>query len=211
MAAVGFQPDAMSRVVAGVALFAMVIALGVLVAAHLRRTGLSPLHNAVSQYGISSAAPLYRTQTLAMAVAAAALIVSGAMSLREGGIVEVATLLGVFAVTRAAISWYPMDVPGSPRSHVGTMHGILAASAFVSVGLAANRLSRILNSHHLVPWWSSTSGLASVVMALTLVVMFASRLSPGVRRYFGLIERLFYLSCSAWLVAFAVACAFTRS
>lgn len=210
MATSVFQPDVVSQLTAGAGLVCMVVAVSALVVAHLRPTGLSPLRNAVSHYGISSAAVFYRVQTIAMALAAVVLAISVGSSLHVGGVGEVVVFLLLFAIARALISWYPMDVPGAPSTSHGSMHRLLAFAAFISIAVAARLLSNLLGSNIVSPGWQHLSAGLSVALTVTLVLMFAARLSESVRRYFGLIERLFYVSCISWLVVTCWACAFLR-
>ena len=88
---------------------------------HLAPTGLSALRDAVSRYGISPFRGFYRVMTLGLAVAGAALAGGMAAALRGPERIQVVGLLAVFACARAAISRYPMDAPGDPRSPSGAV------------------------------------------------------------------------------------------
>ena len=110
-------------VVALVALATVVASLGY---AHLEPTGLSPVRNAVSQYGISPARSDYRVATLAFAAAGIALAVAFSQAIDHRA---------------ALISWFPMDAPGSERTATGQLHGMLAIAAFGSATIAAFRLA----------------------------------------------------------------------
>lgn len=208
MATSVFQPDVVSRLLAGVGLVSMVVALASLVMAHLRPTGLSPLRNPVSQYGISSAAPFYRAQTIAMALAALVLAVALQRCLHGGGVGEILVFLILFAAARALISWYPMDAPGAPSSSHGSIHRLLAFAAFISVSVAARLLNSFLSSNAVPNDWHRLSAALSLALVITLLLMLLARLSDGMRRYFGLIERLFYVSCISWLIMTCWVCAF---
>lgn len=187
------------------------VGLGVTIASlaylHLTPTGLSPLHNAVSQYGITDKRRGYRAATISLGVAGAAVAV-GIRSAIAGKRVElVVALLGVFAVARAVISWFPMDEPGSPRTSTGQTHGLIAIVTFSSAMVAALRLGQVLSKssrwHGLGPV-SLGFGLAMVV---SIAGMFLARGNPEIRRYFGAIERVLYIAIIGWLTVFAVACA----
>lgn len=205
-----FRPDAVSRALGVVGLVSMFVAVVALVVAHLRPTGLSPLRDAVSRYGISSAAVWYRTQTIAMALAAVVLSIAMERSLHLGGVSELVVLLVVFASARALISWYPMDAPGTPVSSHGSVHRLLAVVAFVSVTAASKLLNSMLSPTRVsAPWRHLSAGL-SWTLIISLVLMLGARVSVGVRRRFGLFERLFYVSCIAWIVASCGAVALLR-
>ena len=132
---------AVAGVIALIALAATLVSLAYL---HLEPTGLSPLHNAVSQYGITPFRGGYRAATLAFAAAGVALAVavSRAVTMSGGAVI---VLLIVFAVSRAAISWFPMDAPGAERTSTGQLHGLLAIAAFGSATIAAFRLATALS------------------------------------------------------------------
>jgi len=174
---------------------------------HLGPTGLSPVRDAVSQYGITSFRAGYRVATIAFAVAGVALAVGVDRAISGTGRTAVVLLLIVFASSRAAISWFPMDVPGTERTSTGQMHGLLAFGAFVSAAIAALRLGEVLSREakwHSLALMSSCLGWAMV--AFLAGIMFA-RSSPRMRAGFGAIERGFYLSAIGWFAVFAYACA----
>ena len=123
-----------------VALVGLLATVASLVYLHLVPSGLSPLHNAVSQYGISAYRGGYRATTISFGVAGAALAVGVAAvdpGTRMGAVVA---LLVVFAIARLVISWAPMDVPGSRVTRTGMLHWLLAVAAFGSLTAAAFNL-----------------------------------------------------------------------
>ncbi len=175
--------------------------LGALVALHLAPTGLSALRNAVSQYGITSYRSGYRVQTIGYAVAGLGAAIG--VSALPGPVAIPAGLCLIFAAARALISWFPMDEPGSARTATGRRHGILAAAAFAGAGLAAWQLAKLLRHDTLHPAIATASTALAAVMTIMLLAMLVS-VRTGQGRYFGLIERGFYLSMTAWLATVAV-------
>ncbi|MGH9056259.1 MAG: DUF998 domain-containing protein, partial [Acidimicrobiales bacterium] len=111
-------------------------------------------------------------------------------------------LCALFAGTRLVISWFPMDAPGADPTVTGRRHGQLAMSAFVSVGIAAATLSRVLRDHHADGSLAGPSGALAAVMLVALVAMALDRRAGG--GHFGLAERCFYAAMTAWLVVVAV-------
>lgn len=187
------------------------IALGVVVASlgwlHLQPTGLSPVRNAVSQYGITAFRAGYRVATIAFGLAGLALAVGIDRATPGSGASLVIALLAIFALARGAISWFPMDAPGQPRTSTGTIHGLLAIAAFASVAYAALRLGRILPN---ATRWHSLGPASTALgwgMIASLLGMALARGHPAIRAYFGAIERAFYLLAIAWVGLFAIACA----
>ena len=195
---------ATAGVIALLALAAVVASLGYL---HLEPTGLSPVRDAVSQYGITTFRAAYRVATIAFAVAGLALAAGIDRSVAGHGRVVVVLLLLVFAIARAVISWFPMDAPGAARTSTGHTHGLLAIAAFGSATIAAFRLAGVLSSqgtwHSLAP----VSLALGCAMLACLVAMALARSVPAVRARFGAVERGFYVCAIAWFAVFAVACA----
>jgi len=188
------------------ALLALAVTVASLGYLHFAPTGLSPVRNAVSQYGITPFRAGYRVATLAFGAAGAAL--AAGLGLAAGGAGEaVVALLVVFAIARAAISWFPMDAPGTARTPTGQMHGLLAIGAFACATLAAFRLAGVLSREDRWHWLISVSTALGGLMAACLVGMALARAFPAVRARFGAVERGFYLAAIAWFAVFSVACA----
>ncbi len=188
-----------------VALLALAAVVASLTYLHLEPTGLSPVRNAVSQYGITDFRAGYRAATIAFAVAGIALATALHRELSGQRAKLVLLLLVLFAVARAAISWFPMDAPGTERTSTGSMHGVLAIVAFGGVTAAAFRLGSVLSSG---PRWHSlgpvSAGLGWAMLGCLLAMML-SRGLPWLRTKFGAIERAFYACAIAWFAVFAVA------
>jgi sirohydrochlorin ferrochelatase len=147
---------------------------------HLAPTGYSPVGDAVSRYGVGRYARWYQAQATAAGLAAVALAVA------LGGPKRVVVLLALFAAARLAITQAPLDA--RPLAH-----WLLVALAFGSVTIAAIRLT---GSEHGTPALGWT-------MAALLAVMTLTRRNPPLRRWFGLIERGFYVAMLAWLTLVA--------
>ena len=180
-------------------------AVGALVYLHLSPTGLSPLRNAVSQYGISAYRSWYRVMTIAMGVGGAGIAVAVASGLQGTDVATVAVLIAIFAGCRVAISWFPMDAPGSPRTSTGAAHGLLAAVTFGSVAAGAIRLCKVLEATPRLDLLASTSRVLGWVMVACFAVLLLSRLGPELRRYFGATERALYVAIIAWLIVIGIA------
>ncbi|MDA8297698.1 MAG: DUF998 domain-containing protein [Actinomycetota bacterium] len=181
--------------VAGAALIAAGLAIGLaaLVLLHALPTGLSPLRNAVSQYGITEYRGAYRIQTLAYATAGVGAAVGVAGLPGSAGIVV--ALCATFAIARALISWFPMDAPAADRTPTGSRHAVLAVAAFVAAGLASRELARLLDQDKIHGGIAAANGVLSLLMGLCLLSMVVARRT----RYFGGVERAFYVCMTAWL------------
>ena len=180
-----------------------------LVVLHVLPTGLSPLTNPVSQYGITSYRLGYRVQTIAMGIAAiAAAIGISKLSIRGGPLVVV--LLVIFGAARLAISWFPMDVPGAARTEPGRRHGVRALAAVGGATLAALRLGTDLSGSNV--WVQARWPIAGlgIAMLVSLLSMGATRRSESMRHYFGLVERAFYAGTIGFLFVVAIELVRTR-
>lgn|SRR5487761_2736649 len=168
-------------------------ALSALVSLHVLPSGLSPLRDAVSQYGISRLHLGYRIATIMLGLAGIFTSIGVADGLAGSTSAVVAPLV-IFGLARLVISWYPMDEPGAPPTSIGRAHGLIAIVTFISATIAAIRLGFDLSSsgewHGALRWIQASGG----VMFAALIGMAFGRRAPEIARYFGLLERLFYLA-----------------
>ena len=190
-----------------VALVGLAGSVGSLVYLHVVPSGLSPLRNAVSQYGISPYRSGYRAATISFGVAGAALAIGIGTAVHRQGTSTVVALLIVFAVCRLVISWFPMDTPGASFTSTGRNHGLLAIATFGSVTIAAFRLGTTLSGAMV---WQSLSTVSTVfgwVMLAFVIWMFVGRRTRVGHVGFGAVERGLYVAMLGWASVFAVACA----
>lgn len=192
----------LAQILAVIALVGVAAAVVSLVILHIVPTGFGPVRDAVSAYGISRYRLFYRAQTIATAVAAAALAIA-LPSRIETHAVRAVIFLVILAVVRAGIGWFPMDDPAGGRSSTGRVHNLLAFAAFAAASVGGFMVAIAFSSDPaLAPFAAVSQGLGwemSVASALTIVSAIA------MRAIFGLLERLIYLGMFAWLVVTAVA------
>lgn len=192
----------MTAALGAVAMAGLAVTIASLVWLHLVPMGLSPLRNAVSQYGISVHRGGYRVATLGFGAAGAALAAGALVGPAFPGCRLVAGLLALFSLARLLISWAPMDQPGAPRTTSGVVHWILAVAAFGAVTAAAVR-----SGHGLSGQWATGATGSQVlgwVMLAGLLGLPLARPGGPLRGYFGAAERLFYLGAIAWSVLAAL-------
>lgn len=179
-----------------VALGAVGVAVAALGTLHALPTGLSPLANPVSEYGISRYRVGYRVLTIAMAVAGLADAVAVARGVHGG--VTVVVALVVFALARAVISWAPMDLPGATPTPAGRTHNLLALVTFTAAVVASIRLGLVLRS--------ADGSAAGALRWLGWLILAAgsAMVSAAGTRVFGLVERVLYAAILTWLVLVAL-------
>jgi len=187
-----------------VTLVGVSVAVVTLIVLHAVPTGLSPVRDAVSRYGITQYRLGYRVLTVSMGVAglAAALGISQVLTGRWGVVVG---CLVAFGGARLVISWFPMDAPNAPRTQTGTTHGLLAVVTFAAATLAAFRLGGLVSGTG--QWTGQGTALTWCGWYLLggLVAVIAARRVPSARWSFGLVERGFYLGVLGWLALVGVA------
>lgn len=172
-----------------------------LLALHLLPTGLAPQEHAVSEYGIGRYRLGYRAMTLAMGAAGTSAAVGVATAFPVGGRTVAVILLAVFAACRLAISWFPMDPPGTTTpTPIGAAHVALAIGAFVSAPFAASRMYRGVSGLAGYGGYATALQVAVWVSGASVVGMLLLR-RGGLRRWFGAIERLVYLGIFVLLFA----------
>jgi hypothetical protein len=165
-------------------------------------TGRSVVRDAVSDHGADPAYRLfYRVLVVLLGLGALLLVIALAhgTDVTRGGLIW----LGVYAVSRVAIAWFPTDLPGAPVTAVGRVHLALAAAAFTAIAFAAVDLTPSLADQ---PGWGA-GGLLSVLewaVVVTAAGTLVTRVVMPLRVVFGLVERLLYAASVAFLLTVAV-------
>jgi hypothetical protein len=189
-----------------IALIAVVVAFGTLIYLHIAPTGLSPVVNAISQYGITRFSLGYRIVTIALGISGLAIAVGVSFGLPTQSTGLWVISLSVFGVARLIISWFVLDAPGDSRTMSGRNHDIISLITFVAMTTAAFLAEGPLAAE---ASWSSLApvsvALGSAMGVFTLAALVFA-LVPRLRRVFGIAERLLYAAVIAWLAVFAIAC-----
>jgi hypothetical protein len=199
----GAQSDTTGAVLA--ALSAACVGAGAvsLVWVDVLHTGRSAVRDAVSDHGADPRYRLfYRVLVVLLGVGAALLLaaLASGTGVASGGLIW----LGVYAVSRVAIAFFPIDPPGAGVTAVGRVHLVLAAAAFTAIAFAAADLTPSLGDQ---PGWGGASGLLDVLRWAVVAAAFATlvtRVVPQLRGAFGLVERLLYAASFAFLLTVAV-------
>jgi len=193
----------LAQISAVVTMLGVLVALVALILLHGLPTRLSPIRDAVSAYGISPYRGLYRTQTIATAVAAAALAVAVSSAVPSGSTLAV-VFLAILAVARLIIGWFPMDAPGTSRTSTGRVHNLLAFAAFAAASVGGFMVGiAFANDPGLAPFADVSSILGWIMSAASVLTLLAA-VVPALRGIFGLAERVIYLAMLAWLTYSAV-------
>jgi hypothetical protein len=164
----------------------------VLIRLHTLPTGLSPMRDAISDYGTTPFHIHYRGMVVLLGAGAGCL----ALALHDAGDVSSRGLvwLWVFALSRIAIAAFMTVRPGRRVTGEARVHLLLAAAAFTSIAFAAPTISGDLEL---------AQPLATLVI-VTAVATLVARALPRLAGVFGAVERGLYAAFLAWLIVVAI-------
>ncbi|SKB03212.1 Protein of unknown function [Agreia bicolorata] len=194
----------MVTAIAVIALLGVAVCLGCLIYLHVAPTGLSPVHDPVSQYGITDYFTFYRAAALSLGVAALMLAVGLIEALTEANAAGIVFLV-ILGFARLTIGWVPMDAPGAPRTATGLRHNLLATAFFASATVAAFLFTGTFAGDTVLSGIAPASAVLSWAMAIFSALILLTSLVGPLKRYFGLVERLLYVAVLAWIATVAIA------
>jgi hypothetical protein len=175
-----------------------------LIALHLLPTGYNPVRDAVSDYGIGRYHGWFWLQSVAGGVGCLALGIALAQ-LHPFTPSQVVVALIVTACARFLIPFFATDQHGNRFQTLhGIIHMILAVIAFGGLVWAATGLWSTLS--HYPAWHSAQSPLTIIpwiMLGSVIAVLLAIR-GPRLKPFFGVFERLFYLSSITWVLIVAI-------
>jgi hypothetical protein len=180
------------------------IQVGALIALHVLPTGYDPISDAVSDYGVGLYRGWFWTQVVTGGLACLFLAIALAQ-LHPFTPVQAIVALIVTAAARFLVPFFATDQGGNRfQTTHGIVHMILAVLAFGGLVWAATGLWGTL-SHY--PAWHGAEGLLTIVpwvmLGCVIAVVLAIR-GPRLKPFFGLFERLFYLSSFVWFFTVAI-------
>jgi hypothetical protein len=190
--------------IAVIALLGVAVCLGCLIYLHVAPTGLNPVHDPVSQYGITDYFTFYRAAALSLGVAALMLAVALIEALTEANAAGIVFLV-ILGFARLTIGWVPMDAPGAPRTATGLRHNLLATAFFASATVAAFLFTSTFAGDAGLSGIAPASGVLAWAMAVFSALILLTSLVGPLKRYFGLVERLLYVAVLAWIATVATA------
>jgi hypothetical protein len=175
-----------------------------LIVVHLLHTGYDPVRDAISDYGVGPYRPWYWSQAVAGGAGCLALGI-GLAQLHPFTPTYALDALIATAVARFLLPFFPTDQHGS-RFHTarGVVHMLLAVIAFGGLVWAATDLWATLR--HYPAWHGAKSALTIipwVMLGSVLAVVLAIR-GPRLKRFFGVFERVFYISSITWVLTVAI-------
>jgi len=187
-----------------VAALATAVQAGALIILHLLPTGYYPVRDAVSDYGVGPYRGWFWLQAVAGGVSCLALGIALA-GLHPFTPTQAVVALVVTAGSRFLIPFFATDQQGSRFQTLhGVVHMILAVIAFGGLVWAATDLWSTLRHY---PAWNGAEGALTVIpwimLGSVIAVVLAIR-GPRLKPFFGVFERLFYLSSITWGLIVAI-------
>ncbi len=192
------------------AILALIAFLGYfagMVALHVLPTGFRPLYNTVSDYSRGRFGPLARAMTALNVLGTLGLLAAlrGSVAsppLAGSGL----TAMGVLAICRLGMVFLLTDESGTKASPGGLIHALLAVVSFAAAIFAVTTITQDLEA---LPAWHGVMPILAPLssMSFPLVIALLLTLTPGLRRVFGLMERIFLADVNLWLLIAAGALA----
>jgi hypothetical protein len=175
-----------------------------LIALHLLPTGYNPVRDAVSDYGEGPYRGWFWLQAVAGGVGCLALAIALAQ-LRLFTPTQAVVALIAAAAARFLIPFFATDQQGNRFQTIhGTIHMILAVISFGGLVWAATGLWSTLRHY---PAWHGAEGALTIIpwimLGSVIAVVLAIR-GPRLKPFFGIFERLFYLSSITWVLIVAI-------
>jgi Protein of unknown function (DUF998) len=187
-----------------VAALATALQAAALIVLHFLPTGYSPVRDAVSDYGVGPYRTWFWLQAVTGGVGCLALGIALAQ-LHPFTPTQVVVALIVTAAARFLIPFFATDQHGSRfQTAHGIIHMILAVIAFGGLIWAATGLWSTLRHY---PAWQGAEGALTILPWIMLGSVIAALLAirgPRLKPFFGVFERLFYLSSIPWMLIVAI-------
>ena len=187
-----------------IAAVATAVQIVVLIVLHRLPTGYNPVRDALSDYGVGQYRAVFWAQVVAGAVARLALAIALTRSHPSTPALVVVMLL-VAAAAFFLMPWFATDQGGGRfQTRTGTIHMVLAISAFTAVTVAASSLAGAVRH---APAWHGVANLLVILswgLTATAIAVGLAVLIPRLRPVFGLIERLFSITSIVWFLVVAI-------
>jgi hypothetical membrane protein len=175
-----------------------VVDLAMLLVFQLMHRDMGMIRHAISAYGRGKSARLFKTYLVSGSVAALLLAWQFYRAQAPAYPVMIPAYLVLVALGRVLIGLYPTDPRGAPRTRAGHIHHFATLLAFTCAYMTVVEATPLLAGglEHGLPealeWLRHIITLGFVAVVLTI--------SPPLRRYFGLAERVFLYATALWFL-----------
>ena len=158
------------------------------------------LPQAVSDYGIGKTAGLFKADVMIGSLGAPVLAWLFWQSRDPVFPAMIPVYLLLMMLARIALGLYPNDLPGTAHTRAGTIHHAATLVAFTSAYLTIADATPLLIAT--APMGAVLSWIKHLFSAGFFAVVVT--ISPPLRRWFGLAERVFLFSCALWFLCVAI-------
>jgi len=158
----------------------------------------------VSGYALGPNKRVYQLQVVASGVGGLCL---SAACVGLGASVVANLALVAYGVTRIAIAAYPTDARGAQPTPTGRNHAILAATAFLSLAVAAPFATATLPPEIATHPASTLLAVLAALVTITSLGSFVVAALPRTVPYYGVAQRVCYVAGFAWAIATSAAIA----
>lgn len=152
--------------------------------------------HAVSDYGIGRTAGLFRAYVIVGSLAAPLLAYLFWQSRTPLYPAAIPVYLLLLMLAQVVVGLYPNDLRGAPRTASGNIHHAATLIAFTCAYLTIAEATPLLVATSplgpMLLWIKHSFSLGFVAVVLTI--------SPPLRPWFGLAERVFLYSCATWFL-----------
>lgn len=161
----------------------------------LSRDYLSVAH-AVSSYGLGRTARLFKAYVVLGSVAAPLLAWQFWVARDPSYPLAIPAYLLLVMLGRLGLGLYPNDPRGAPRSRSGHIHHLATLVAAIAAYMTVAEASPLLQVQAGPGLALVLDGLKHLISLAFLAVMLT--ISPPLRRFFGLAERVFLYAAAVW-------------
>lgn len=175
-----------------------VVDLAMLLVFQLMHRDMGMIRHAISAYGRGKSARLFKIYLVSGSVAALLLAWQFYRAQAPAYPVMIPAYLVLVALGRVLIGLYPTDPHGAPRTKAGHIHHFATLLAFTCAYMTVVEATPLLSGglEHGLP--EVLQGLRhGITLGFVAVVL---TISPPLRRYFGLAERVFLYATALWFL-----------
>jgi hypothetical membrane protein len=170
--------------------------LAMLVVFQLMHRDMGLIRHAISAYGRGPSARLFKTYLISGSIAALLLAWQFHMAQAPAYPAMIPLYLSLVALGRVLIGLYPNDPRGEPRTRAGHIHHFATLLAFTCAFMAVVEATPLLMARATGVWPGVLGTLKHLISAGFFAV--AVTISPPLRRFFGLSERLYLYAVALW-------------
>lgn len=154
--------------------------------------------HAISVYGVGKTAHVFKIYVLCGSIAAPLLALQFWHAGTPSYPPSILVYLALVMMGRLGVGLFPVDLPGAAHTTSGQIHHAATLLAFACVYMTVVEATPLLAAGTAGPLTTALSGLKHLISFGFLGVVLT--ISLPLRRYFGLLERLFLYATALWFL-----------